>query len=360
MKLAQYITTDYGGNPSVRIPDNTKMLFSFGHDEAIFNKNVFPAKVWAGPDGEFKILPKEDGCGVMVSALVSREFGWGHKDLTTEELKKVNEFRKNTRPNYADEEAAKYVFGSSKKEDLPDFKEKNPFVRYFLYGSSSSKDGYWSYEHLAVQLEDCLDVLQCLYKDQFDIKINVDHSCGHDRQKEDALNVNQMNRDYGGRKPKMHDSKMSEGCLENHELLPRHSSFKLKVDDVQKLVWGEAHHGPYMMPDEEREELRNGDMIGRKYVNKNKNELIRSMIESPLFPEYSSNLQLATKTPFDLRQMCIERNLNWKKIKTVEVNVIEKNKTIKELKKEIEEKTGQAVLRSLNLPGIQPYSNKDD
>ena len=61
-----------------------KCFFSFGHDEAIFNKNVFPAKTWFSPTGEQSIVPKEDGCGVMISALVSRELGWGHEDLSSE------------------------------------------------------------------------------------------------------------------------------------------------------------------------------------------------------------------------------------------------------------------------------------
>ena len=94
------------------------------------------------------------------------------------------------------------MYGKSEKTDLQKFEKDNPFVRKFMYGSGQSKDGYWSYEHLVVQLEDCLDILQCLYGDQFDIRINVDNSCGHDRQKEDALNVNQMNWDYRGKKPK--------------------------------------------------------------------------------------------------------------------------------------------------------------
>ena len=50
---------------------------SFGHDEAIFCKNVFFSRSWRGADGEQKCLPKEDGVGVMVSALQSCEFGWG-------------------------------------------------------------------------------------------------------------------------------------------------------------------------------------------------------------------------------------------------------------------------------------------
>jgi hypothetical protein len=41
---------------------------------------------------------------------------------------------------------------------------------------------------MVLQLEDCIDVLKVLYP-QFDFLFLFDHSCGHDRQKEDGLNV---------------------------------------------------------------------------------------------------------------------------------------------------------------------------
>ena len=159
------------------------MLISFGHDEAIFRKNIFSGRGWRGPDGESKCLPKEDGIGVMVSALQSREFGFGLRELSEEEWKKVNDHRASQ--EYLDKDAAKMIQGSAKKKPL----ESDPFKQYFQYGAA--KDGYWSYEHLVCQLEDCQDVMRVLYSD-FAVRYNVDHSCGHDRQKEDGLNTNNM------------------------------------------------------------------------------------------------------------------------------------------------------------------------
>ena len=40
-RVDKYIITKYGGNPSVRKPEDAKILISFGHDEAIFRKNTF-------------------------------------------------------------------------------------------------------------------------------------------------------------------------------------------------------------------------------------------------------------------------------------------------------------------------------
>ena len=90
----KYITTKYGGNPSVRKPEDTKMLISFGHDEAIFRKNTFLSYCWFGSDGEQQCVPKEDGCGIMISALQLREFGFGFDvdAMNDNDYKKVNAF----------------------------------------------------------------------------------------------------------------------------------------------------------------------------------------------------------------------------------------------------------------------------
>ena len=50
---------------------------------------------------------------------------------------------------------------------------------------------------MVLQLKDCVDVLKVLYP-QFDFLFLFDHSCGHDRQKEDGLNVERMTKSYGG------------------------------------------------------------------------------------------------------------------------------------------------------------------
>jgi hypothetical protein len=54
----------------------------------------------------------------------------------------------------------------------------SPFVRTFEYGVDS--DGYWSYNHMVLQLEDCVDLLKHLYPD-YDYLFLFDHFSGHDK-----------------------------------------------------------------------------------------------------------------------------------------------------------------------------------
>jgi len=54
------------------------------------------------------------------------------------------------------------------------------------YGTSS--EGYWNYDHMVLQLEDCDDVIMYLYP-EYDYIFFFDHSSGHDKQREDGLNV---------------------------------------------------------------------------------------------------------------------------------------------------------------------------
>ena len=51
---------------------------------------------------------------------------------------------------------------------------------------------------MVVQLEDCVDVLNVKYP-QYDLVFLFAHSCGHDRQREDGLNVEKMLKGFGGR-----------------------------------------------------------------------------------------------------------------------------------------------------------------
>jgi hypothetical protein len=65
----------------------------------------------------------------------------------------------------------------------------------FEYGASN--EGYWCYEQMTLQLEYCLDVLKALHP-QYDFLILFDHSCGHNKQQPDGLNVENMSKSYGG------------------------------------------------------------------------------------------------------------------------------------------------------------------
>ena len=54
----------------------------------------------------------------MISAFVSRDFGYGY-NLTPQQLMMVNEFQTKNGGNYIDEDAAKIVNNNIKKRSLP-------------------------------------------------------------------------------------------------------------------------------------------------------------------------------------------------------------------------------------------------
>ena len=161
----------YGGNLSVRKPSDKKALMMLGQDEVIMKQFLFTLLSWTLPDGSKPLIPKDEGAGLMLSAITSRELGFGFT-VSESALEAVNEKRMNMK--YSDEKAATVLFGKPEKQKLT----TTPFVRELEYGQN--KEGYWSYEHMVIQLEDCVDVLKHLYPD-FDFLFLVDHSNGHDR-----------------------------------------------------------------------------------------------------------------------------------------------------------------------------------
>ena len=275
---------NFGGNLSVRFPENEKILLSFGHDEVIFNKNAFSNKCWSGPGGEQPLVPKDDGTGIMVSGMQSREFGFGFREITTEELYYINKERAGK--SYADEKAATKVLGSKLKEVL--MKEDNPFIRYFQFGANN--EGYWSYEHLIIQIEDCVDVLRgVLDFNQYEIRFMVDHSCGHDRQRDDGLSVCHMNRDYGGKQRMMHRSKITEDILGPHNPL-------LQCNEVQYMNYRSSDEGPFDMDPEERKILKDQDLVGSKFIMKGKKELLKDIFSSGCIPNDTNHMKIGAKT----------------------------------------------------------------
>ncbi len=105
--------------------------------------------------------------------------------------------------SYEDSKAAISKRGNAVKQPLP----STPFIIEFEYGANN--DGYWAYEHMVLQLEGCIDVLRCLYP-QYDMLFMFDRSCGHDRQREDGLNVENMSKNYAGKQSKLRTSLMKQ------------------------------------------------------------------------------------------------------------------------------------------------------
>ena len=114
----------------------------------------------------------------MISAFVSREYGFGF-ELSSYQLSIINNKRRGE--SYIDKDAAVLKRGKPTKDPLV----TSPFVRTLEYGSGNS--GYWSYDDMILQLEDCVDCLKAINNEKYDYLFLFDHSNGHDRLRPDGL-----------------------------------------------------------------------------------------------------------------------------------------------------------------------------
>ena len=106
------------------------------------------------------------------------------------------------------------------------------------------------YQHMVLQLEDCIDCLKVLYP-QFDFLFLFDHSCRYNRQKEDGLNVENMNKEFGGAQQKLCNSTIQE----QQGYLGLHSPI-LKPSDVQSMVFKSSDVRPFWMSPAEQQQMQ--------------------------------------------------------------------------------------------------------
>ena len=116
------------------------------------------------------------------------------------------------------------------------------------------------YKHFVLQCEDVADCLQVLYP-EIEFRFLVDHSCGHDQQRDDGLNAGKMNKYFGGKQPKMHSSMITE---EDGFLGP--FTQQLKVGDEQSFTFGPEDSGPFWMSGTERENRQNDRYTDKKKI----------------------------------------------------------------------------------------------
>ena len=81
-----------------------------------------------GPNGEKLIISKDKGQGLIISVFQLQGFGFGHCEMTEEELTRINHAR--LRKNYVDLDAAKFLC-NIKGLNQPIKNESNPFVIEF-------------------------------------------------------------------------------------------------------------------------------------------------------------------------------------------------------------------------------------
>jgi hypothetical protein len=232
----------YGGHLSVHKGVGEKPMIMLGQDECIFKQFNLTNKSWSDPEGTRALLPKDDGQGVMISAFVSREFGFGMK-LTSSQLDEINRERsKEENKYYSDKDAAFVRNGSEIKPKLT----SSPFVHQFEYGNNL--DGYWTYDCMILQLEDCIDCLKVLYP-SFQFCFLFDHSNGHDQMQPNGLNARRVNKNFRGKQPIMCDSVITDpSCFgEYHD-----NTYNLQLNDSQKMNFTADDTGPFYLNETER------------------------------------------------------------------------------------------------------------
>jgi hypothetical protein len=144
-------------------------MMCFGKEgECIFKPFSFTPKALTAPDGQKEMIPKGEGLGVMISAFVSREFGFGYY-ISPEDLEKVNKERLGK--HCIDKKAVKEIRENiSMKAPL---NTQSPFVIEFEYGMNNQ--GYWNYNHMIIQFEDCINDIKTIHP-EFEFMILFDQA----------------------------------------------------------------------------------------------------------------------------------------------------------------------------------------
>jgi hypothetical protein len=94
----------FGGTTSIRVKNEEFCpILIFGQDESAFHQFLLKSKNWTGPKGECALLPKSEEMAVMVSAIVSRDTGFGLQ-LDSTQLAEINSSRQGRK--YTDAAAA--------------------------------------------------------------------------------------------------------------------------------------------------------------------------------------------------------------------------------------------------------------
>ena len=125
---------------------------------------------------------------------------------------------------------------------------------------------------MSLQFKDVVDCLLVLYP-EFKFVFLFDHSQGHARKRNGALNALHMSKNFGGSQPLMRDTTI----LSDNGFLGPHSP-QLKIGDTQSLIFKPEESGPWYLSPEERQRQRHNRATGkRKVVERSKKMLAEAL-----------------------------------------------------------------------------------
>ena len=110
----------------------------------------------------------------------------------------------------------------------------------------------------------CLRTASIYSISQYDYLFLFDHSCGHDKQSEDGLNVENMSKSFGGQQAKMRPTTMKQenGYLGTNPRI-------LNPGDIQFMVFQTGDTGPFWMT-EQHQEAQQKDQVVEGWNTKRK------------------------------------------------------------------------------------------
>jgi hypothetical protein len=143
------------------------------------------------------------------------------------QLDEINDTRRGqTYDDHVD--AALAIHGQALKKDL----KESPFVVNFEVGANN--EGYWTYNHMAIQFEHCIDCLKVLFP-HFDVAFIFDNLQGQEKKLANGLDAHSMNNRFGGvQQPIMPE----DGYLGMHQRT-------VEVGDIQSFVFKPGDTGPF-------------------------------------------------------------------------------------------------------------------
>ncbi|CAB9523729.1 unknown protein [Seminavis robusta] len=233
----------FGGNYSLRLPANASRTIVWGQDEVVSNEKAMNSMAWYGSEGQQALRPKDLGCSIMISGVVSREAGW-MPIPTPEQLRLINANRAGK--DYVARDAAIVVQGSAAKRPFTEKDIQSRCCRWPLHPGQNN-EGYWTNNHTIVQLENIADMAAVMYPHHNHV-ICYDHSQGHTAKWKDGLDASRLNKEPGGQQPKMHETTLTEGCLGPFD----NNGCRLSVGAVQRCVFSEDDQGPSWMSSEQQ------------------------------------------------------------------------------------------------------------
>jgi hypothetical protein len=207
------------------------------------------------------------------------------------------------------------VNGNTKKMPLTE----SPFIHKFEFGGDK---GYWTGNHMILQVEDCIGCLRILFTNQYDFAFLFDHSSGHAQKRVGGLSVSAMNKGFGGEKLRSTLIEKKQGylgpfhCITNPKMV--------QVGEEQQLVYpaeGDVtpEDGPFHLSAVQKE-LSMVDMMVELppekicEKEKTKKELVDALIDT----DHGRNAGRITLTKMTVRELRkIASNLSLSTTRTV-------------------------------------------